>query len=158
MESHHLKCSLLSASLLSLCLASASAQVCHDPASNCNASNTCPPSSVCQIVITHTGNQAIASVNGNPAQYVCVYYGQAVQWIEGEYNADFTVQFLATPFTDSDYFFQGYWTVADWGTIQNPTTDHCYKYSIVQQVGPNLATADPKVIVQGMLGANVQKK
>lgn len=157
MKSSQLK--LLSPLILGLALSAipALAQKCDDTWDACTAFNICASHTpTCEIKIAHsllTGN-AISKFGGRSADIVCVYAGQDVKWTEdpGEDNSEFAVRFLAAPFENGDYLFQGSSGAddGDWGTVDVSAKGLCFKYSIRQQVGDKVYYADPKVIVNGV--------
>lgn len=167
MKRHGCKCCLLTVSMLFLLLpALANAQatppgVCTDTwSSACNTTNTCPQGATCSVQISHNAGNAIIVYNGTTISDICVYPGETVSWQEAEQNAEFMVDFLATPFTSNQYLFQGTTGTPSPGTVANGLGYGCYKFSIRQQVGPTIYPADPKVVVHGVgdVGAAHKKK
>jgi hypothetical protein len=99
-------------------------------------------------------------VNGVVAPMFCVDEKQLVVWSEGTNAADFTVQFLSTPFDGGDnHQFTGYKpngvaSVNDQGTVANLPDHGCYKFSVLQQDSSNYSSfsEDPIVVVNGVGG------
>jgi hypothetical protein len=168
MRRHGCKCCLLTVSMLFLLLpALANAQstppgVCTDTwSSACTATNSCPANSTqCNVQISHNGANAIIVYNGTTVSDICAYPGQTIEWQEAEQNAEFAVNFLATPFTSNQYVFQGSSGTPASGTVANGLGYPCFKFTIRQQVGPTIYPADPKVVVHGVgeVGAKPKKK
>lgn len=151
------RCLLLLSTLFLFVPALANAQtnppgVCTDSWSSvCSANNTCPESNTsCNVQISHSGTTAIVVYGGNTVSDVCVYPAQIINWQEAEQNAEFTVQFLTTPFSSNQYLFQGSTGTPSPGTITNPPANGCFKFTIRQQVGTTIYPADPKVVVHGV--------
>lgn len=166
MRRHGCKCCLFVSILLLLLPALANAQttppgVCTDTwSSACNNTNTCPQATTCTVQISHSSGNAIIVYNGNTVNDICVYPGEAVSWQEAEQNGEFMVNFLTTPFTNNQYWFQGSTGTPSPGTVASGLGFGCFKFSIRQQVGPTIYPADPKVVVHGVgdVGAAHKKK
>jgi hypothetical protein len=80
-------------------------------------------------------------------------------WHEGTNKADFTIQFLSTPFDNSeDHQLAGFKNdatdSADQGTVDNPPDNPCYKFRVLQQNSTsfNAFSEDPIVVVNGVGG------
>jgi hypothetical protein len=165
MRSRRNSCCVLLAGAFRLLLPSlSSAQsippgVCADTSSVCTASNTCPQASTsCTLQVSHTGTAtAVVAYNGTIVNDFCVYPTQTVVWQEGENSAEYSIQFLATPFVNNQYSFQGTSTQNSSGSVEQSPTYACYKFSIRQQVGNSIYSADPKVVVHGV-GTTAAKK
>jgi hypothetical protein len=167
MRSRRNSCCVLLAGVFCLLLSSLlSAQstpppgVCSDTNSVCTATNTCPQSSTsCTLQVSHSGTStAVVAYNGNIVNDFCVYATQTVVWQEGENNAEYMIGFLATPFNTNLYSFQGTTSQPSSGTIEQTPAYGCYKFTIRQQVGANIYSADPKVVIHGSGTQGAKKK
>ncbi len=134
--------------------------VCADTSSVCNSTNTCPETSTtCTLQVSHSGTAtAVVAYNGTIVNDFCVYPGQSVVWQEGENNAEYSVQFLTTPFSNNQYLFQGSTSQNSSGNVEKAPPYACYKFSIRQQVGNSIYSADPKVVIHGSGNTGARKK
>ncbi len=146
------KCCLLLVSMLFLLLPGlANAQVIPPGcllghlASTCTATNTCPSSSTqCNVQLSHNAGNAITVYNGTTVSDICVYPGQIVNWQEAEQNAEFAVNFLATPFINNQYSFQGSSGTPSSGTVANGLGYACSSSPFVSRSAPLSIPPIPK--------------
>lgn len=166
MRSRRNSCCVLLAVVFCLLLSSLlSAQtsppgVCADTSSVCNSTNTCPQTNTsCTLQVSHTGTAtAVVAYNGTIVSDFCSYANQTVVWQEGENNAEYSIQFLTTPFANNQYSFQGTTSTNSSGTIEQGPSYGCYKFTIRQQVGNSIYSADPKVVIHGSGTQGAKKK
>lgn len=163
MSSHRwTRCLLLSALLLlvtSFTYAQSAPGVCSDTwAGSCTSTNTCPapganpPPPTCTVQISHAAgtSNAIMQYGGQTITDICVYPGQPIAWQEADQSAQFLLLFLSTPFTSNTFYFTGSTGSNGSGTIVSSPPTGCFEFSIRQQVGSTIYSADPKVVVHGV--------